>query len=160
MEDIASVLAAQPFFEGIDARHLSVIAECATEARFGAGEQIFPAGAKADRFFLLREGKVVLSVAVPNGDPITIQRLTAGDVLGWSWLLPPYRWTFDARAQQPSRAVVLDGNRLRALIESDHELGCELLKRFVRVIAQRLQATRAELLEYHDAWAKLLDGRT
>jgi len=160
MEDIASVLAAHPFFEGIDARHLPAIAECATEARFGAGELIFPAGAEADRFFLLREGKVVLSVAVPDRDPITIQRLSAGEVLGWSWLIPPYRWTFDAHALQPTRAVVLDGKRLRAGIESNPELGCVLLQRFTRIIAQRLQATRAELLEYHEAWAKLLDGRT
>lgn len=160
MEDLESVLAAHPFFEGIEARHLPSITECATEARFRAGEMLFPAGGEADRFFLLREGKVVLSVAVPNGEPITIQMLTAGDVLGWSWLLPPYRWTFDARAVQPTRVVVLDGGRLRTMIDANPALGCELLKRFTRIIAQRLQATRAELLEYHDSWAKLLDGRS
>ncbi len=160
MEDLASVLAAHPFFEGIGARHLPGITECASEARFGSGELIFPAGGEANRFFLLRQGKVALTVAVPDRDPITIQRLSAGEVLGWSWLIPPYRWTFDARALQPTRAVVLNGKVLRAKIDADQALGCVLLQRFTRIIAQRLQATRAELLEYHEAWAKLLDGRT
>lgn len=160
MEDIEGTLAANPFFEGLDQRHLAAIAPCASSARFGAGELIFPAGGDADRFFLLLEGKVVLSVAVPDRDPITIQRLTAGDILGWSWLIPPYRWTFDARAQQPTRAIVLNGSDLRARMDADPQFGCELLKRFTRIIAQRLQATRAELLEYHDAWAKLIEGRS
>ncbi|MER3445715.1 MAG: hypothetical protein C4291_02255 [Candidatus Dadabacteria bacterium] len=82
---------------------------------------------------------------VPEREPITIHTLGEGDVLGWSWLFPPYRWRFSARAVAHTEAIVLDGRYIRARCEEDHDLGYELLKRFAEVIEQRFQAMRRRL---------------
>lgn len=152
METLERFLAEHPFFEGLDARYLDVIVGCASNARFPAGEYLFHEGGEADRFYLLREGRVTLEVAPPEGSPIIIQTLGPGEVVGWSWLIPPHAWRFDAKATEAVRAFTLDGICLRGKCEEDHDLGYELLKRFARIMAQRLQATRAELREVYNAW--------
>ena len=73
----------------------------------------------------------------------------AGEILGWSWLLPPYQWKFNARAMESIRAIALDGKCLRTKCEENHDLGYELLKRFAQVIEKRLEATRLQLLDVY-----------
>jgi len=128
---------------------LKFIAGCATNVRFKAEEFLYREGDEANNFFVLREGKVAIEAFSPKRGAITIQTLTAGDVLGWSWLFPPYHTHFGARAIEPTRAICLDGKCLRNKCEQDHDLGYELMKRFSEVIIQRLQATRLQLLDIY-----------
>ena len=147
MQTLEPVLAAHPFFQGLPPENMQLLAGCARNVRFGAGEMIFREGEEANQFYLLRDGRVALEVFVPERGSVVIQTLGAGEVLGWSWLIPPYKWRFDARAVQLTRAVALDGQCLRGKCEEDPRLGYELLKRVTRVFAERLLATRLHQLK-------------
>ena len=149
MRTLEGVLAKHPFFGGLDQRYLELAVGCASNMRFDAGEFIFRQGEQANHFYLIREGKVSLEVYVPGRGSLTIQTLMGGDILGWSWLVPPYRMMFDARAAEMTRAIVLDGKCLRDKCEADHELGYELLKRVAPVLGQGLDATRVRLLDIY-----------
>ena len=149
METFQRIVAEHPFFEGLAAEHVQLIVGCASNVRFDAGQFIFRAGEEADQFYLIRHGRVALEIAAPQGPPITIQTIGEGEILGWSWLIPPYHWHFDARAIELTRAIALDGKCLREKCEEDHDLGYELLKRFAHIMDQRLQATRLQLLDVY-----------
>jgi CRP/FNR family transcriptional regulator, cyclic AMP receptor protein len=144
---VGEILAEAAFFEGMSERHIKTMAECATTSSFGGGETIFREGDVANRFYLIEEGSVALESRSRESDPIHIQTLGAGDVLGWSWLFPPYLWHFDARAIDPTRVVFIYGSRLREHCEEDHDFGYELVKRMSEVMMRRLQATRWQLFE-------------
>jgi CRP-like cAMP-binding protein len=149
METLEGILAEHPFFKGLDPRYLQLAVGCASNARFEAGELVFREGEEANHFFLIRQGKVALEVFAPSRGSLTIQTLEDGEILGWSWLIPPYHWRFDARAVEMTRTIVLDGRCLRAKCEEDHDLGYELLKRFAAILGQRLDATRFQLLDIY-----------
>jgi CRP/FNR family cyclic AMP-dependent transcriptional regulator len=149
METIERILAEHPFFEGLEKHYLEFIVSCAANVRFDAGQLIFREGEDANRFYLIRQGKVALEVFHLERGSIPIQTLGEGDVLGWSWLVPPYRWRFDARAVELTRAFSLDGKCIRQKCEESPDLGYELLKRFAQVLEQRLQATRLQLLDMY-----------
>jgi CRP-like cAMP-binding protein len=149
METFQRIVAEHPFFEGLAAEHLQLIVGCASNVRFDAGQFIFREGEEANQFYLIRHGRVALEIAAPQGPPITIQTIGEGEILGWSWLIPPYHWHFDARAIELTRATALDGKCLREKCEQDHDLGYELLKRFAHIMDQRLQATRLQLLDVY-----------
>lgn len=148
MEITMATLAAQPFFKGLPERHLNVLADAAMPAEFKAGEVIFNEGGPANRFYLIRSGKIELQSPIDSErGPITIETIQAGGVLGWSWLFPPYYWHFDALAITPVNAIFLYGTRLREQCEADHELGFEIMRRVSAVVIERLQATRRHLAE-------------
>ena len=149
MQTLAALLAEHPFFRGLDPQYLDLIAGCGANVRFQPGEYVFREGEPADTFYLLRHGKVALEVHLPERGPVTIQTLAGGEVLGWSWLFPPYRWVFDARAVELTRAVAMDGACLRRKAEEDLRLGYELMRRFAQIIVERLQATRLQLLDLY-----------
>jgi CRP-like cAMP-binding protein len=123
---------------------------CASNVRFDAGQFILREGEDANYFYLIRHGKVALEIFAGHRGPITVETLEDGDIVGWSWLFPPYRWRFDARAVEITRAIALDGKCLRTKSEQDHDLGYELLKRFARIVEERLQATRLQLLDVYE----------
>lgn len=149
MNPIATIVSRQEFFRDMEPGLIERIAACATETRYGRGETIFREGDPADRFHVIMQGQVAVRIhGVQRGD-IMIQTLEAGDVLGWSWLVPPYVKRFSAQATEPTRALVFDGAALRRMCESDHDLGYEMLKRFIGVIATRLQATRLQLIDVY-----------
>ncbi len=155
METLESILAEHPFLKGLNAPQRELIASCASNVRFNKGDFIFHEEDEADRFFLIRHGLVALDVFVPERGAMTIDTIQEGEVLGWSWLFPPYRWHFDARALQLTRAVAFDGKCLRDKCDRDHDLGYEMVKRFAEVITQRLQSARLQLLDlYGDATKK------
>ncbi len=149
MQTMKDLIAEHPFFRGLDPEHLDVIAGCAQNVRFQAGEFLFREGDEADRFFLIRHGRVALSTYIPERGAITIQTIGAGEVLGWSWLFPPYRWHFDARALEVTRAIAFDGKCLREKCQADPKLGYELMRRFASIMVDRLQATRLQLLDVY-----------
>ena len=151
METLERVLREHPFLEGMEHRHLEFITGCAANVRFAAGEFLFKEGDPADLAYLLREGRVALEIHVPGRGSTPIATVESGQVFGWSWLYPPYRWRFDARAVEPVRAITFQGDCLRKKLEADHDLGYELLKRFLREIEHNLQRIHFQLLDVYRA---------
>jgi CRP-like cAMP-binding protein len=149
MENLQPILAEHPFLQNLDSRHLELITGCASNVRFDPGRFIFREGEEANQFYILRHGKVALEIVAPQRGPLVVETLGEGDILGWSWLIPPYHWHFDARAVELTRAIALDGKCLRTKCEQDHDLGYELLKRFAHIMEQRLEATRLQLLDVY-----------
>lgn len=149
METIESLLAENPMFHDLDPETLKAILGCVSNVRFDAGQFIFKEGDDAQRFYVIREGTVAVEVFHLDRGAIPLQHLEAGDILGWSWLVPPFKWRFDARAVTRVRAFAFDGACLRGKCNEDPRLGYELLKRVARVLESRLQATRRQLVEAH-----------
>ena len=149
MESLEPILRTHPFLEGLDSRFMELITGCASNVRFNAGEFLLHEDEEANQFYIIRQGRVAVESHAPGMDPIIIHTVGEGDILGWSWLVPPYYWHFDARAVELTRAIALDGKCLRQKCENDHELGYELLKRFTNIITQRLEATRMQLLDFY-----------
>jgi CRP/FNR family transcriptional regulator, cyclic AMP receptor protein len=143
------VLREHPFFRDMDEGRLGVLAGCAANVVFQPGEFIVRAEQKAERFYVIRFGRVALESWPPEGGAIPIETVEAGDVLGWSWLFPPYKWHFDARAQTLVRALTLDGVCLREKCERDPSLGYDLVQRFAQVAVRRLEATQLQLLDLY-----------
>jgi CRP/FNR family transcriptional regulator, cyclic AMP receptor protein len=154
VETLRTLLAEHPFVRGLDDRYVDLMVGCATNVRFQAGEYIFREGGSADQFYLLRHGRAAIEIYAAERGAITVMTVGEGETVGWSWLFPPYRWMFDARAVELTRAVALDGKCLRGKCDEDHELGYELMKRIVQVAEQRLQATRLQLLNVYDVHAR------
>jgi len=154
MGTLETALTEHPFLKGFPPQYIDLIAGCASNVRFNKGDQIFKEDQEADRFYLIRHGLIALEVFVPQRGPVTIDTIQEGEVLGWSWLFPPYRWHFDARALQLTRAVAFDGKCLREKCEQDSAFGFELVKRFSSVIMQRLQSARLQLLDLYGDAAK------
>jgi CRP/FNR family transcriptional regulator, cyclic AMP receptor protein len=144
-----TVIAEVPVFAGLPPEQLELLAGCAGNVHFDEGETIFRQGDAADIFYVVRGGTVALETFVPATGPIVIETVGAGEVIGWSWLFPPYRWRFDARALAPVRATAFDGACLRGKCGDDPALGYELMGRFAQVIIERLQWTRLRLLDLY-----------
>jgi CRP-like cAMP-binding protein len=149
MRGLDALLAEVPLLEGMSAERLELLAGCASNVRFAAGDVIFREGDEADTFFVIRGGAVVLEAFAPARGGLTIETIEAGDVLGWSWLFPPHRWHFDARALSQVRATAIDGACLRGKCDDDPALGYDLMSRFAQVIIERLQWTRLRLLDVY-----------
>jgi CRP/FNR family cyclic AMP-dependent transcriptional regulator len=149
METLEPYLAEHPFFQGMSPRHIQLIVGCASNAKFEAGQYIDREGEDANRFWIIRHGRVAIEVFSPTGGSICIQTVGAGDVAGWSWLCPPYIHHFDTRALELVRAISLDGKCLREKCEIVFELGYELFKRFAQIMEQRIEATRVQLLDLY-----------
>jgi len=150
MESLEGILVESPFFKGMKKEYMQLLVGCASNVRFDAGEVILQEGKVADACYLIRHGKVALEVHAPKRGPITIQTLGEGEVLGWSWLVRPYHWHFDARAVEATRAIALNGECLRRKSEEDCCLGYELMKRFTLIMVERLQAARFQLINVYD----------
>ena len=149
METIENIVSDHPFFAGLDEGFRRLVSGCAKNVVFEAGQYLFHEGDPANQFYLLRHGKVALQVTSPGRGAITFQTLTEGEIVGVSWLIPPYRWAYDAKAVEPCRAIALDAACLRQKCEADHDLGYELMKRFMSVLIQRLHATRMQMLDVY-----------
>jgi CRP-like cAMP-binding protein len=147
IEGLERLLQEHPFFQNMDPQACATIAGCAANERFDAGDYVFHEGGAANKFYLIRQGAIALEIHVPGREPIIVDTLEDGDILGWAWLVPPYRWVYDARAVRLTRLVSLDAACLRGKYESDHTLAYELFKRFIPVMADRLSATRLRMIE-------------
>ena len=150
MKTIGPSLASTPCFMTLDPCHLEVLDENASYERFEPGDFLFHEGEEADRFYVIREGRVAIKAFDGEHGPVTVQLLGPGDIMGWSWLIPPHHWRFDARAVERTEAIALDGQALRMRCEEDHDLGYDLLMRFSYILSQRLELTRMKLLERCD----------
>ncbi len=140
-EDFRALLAAHPFLKDLAPRHLDLLTTVAVLENHTRGDLIFKQGDQASRFYLIVSGSVALTHAGLSNN-IHIQTLSAGEVLGWSWLFPPFAWHFNAMVTEPARLIVLDGERVREWASSDHDFGYELMSRISQVVIKRLQYTR------------------
>jgi CRP/FNR family transcriptional regulator, cyclic AMP receptor protein len=146
-EALATTIAEHRLFKELAPQYLALLAEVAMFKDFAADEVIFREGDPANRFYLILDGEVALERAPRDRAPIVLQKIGRDDVLGWSWLFPPYYWHFDARATVPTKAIFFYGTWLRESCERDHDFGYEMMKRMSAIIIARLQATRKKLAE-------------
>lgn len=149
MVGLERILREHPFFADFAPEHGRVVAGCGRNHRFNAGQYLFREGEAADEFFLIRHGKVALEIASPGRAPVVFATLGAGEIVGASWLVPPYRWTFDARAVELTRAIGIDAACLRGKCEADHDLGYDMMKRFLPILVKRLHVTRLQVLDIY-----------
>ena len=154
METLERFLRQHPFCRDLEEQHLQLMVGCASNMRVDAGQFIFREGDPANELYLVRAGRVAVEFYAPERGPITLLTLGDGDPVGWSWLCPPYRWNFDARALALTRLIVLDGKCIRNKFEQDHKLGYELMKKSVLIVEQRLEAARLQLLNLYGAHAE------
>ena len=149
MQSIDALLPAVPAFAGMPADHLALIAGCAANRVFAAGEYLAREGDRADSFYVIRRGAVALEIDVPPRGALVIETLHDDDLVGWSWLLAPYRTHIDVRATVTTHAIAFDGACLRGKCDADPDLGYDLMRRFAEVIVERLQATRLRLVDVY-----------
>jgi len=142
-------LATVPPFERLAHAHLALVAATAREVTFEAGNTVFAEGQLASGCWLMRSGKIALESGVPGLGQVVVQMLGPGDVLGWSWLIPPHHWHFTATAATRVMAIEFDTERMRALADADPALGYPLALGLIEVVAARLQATRSRLIELY-----------
>lgn len=147
---IAQYLAGQSFFTDLPEEYLDILAERAETKDLDEDEVLFRYGAPAGRFFLIESGRMTLEVAALEGPPLELQNLGPGAVLGWSWLIPPYKWSFQARAEEPTRVLEFDGVPLLERCESDPAFGYAMLKRFATLMLERLTFARQKMI---DEWS-------
>jgi CRP-like cAMP-binding protein len=149
MRTIDALLRDVPLFAGLSDDELALLAGCASNVRFDAGAIIFRDGDPADTFLVIRHGSVALETHVPGRGAVTIETIEDNDVLGWSWLFPPYRRQFDAVALTQVRATSFDGTCLRGKCADDARLGYDLMTRFAQLLIERLQWMRIRLLDVY-----------
>lgn len=143
---LAALIAEHPFTRTFSREHIEILAQGAGETVFQPNEIIFCQGCPANRFHLIVEGTVALEFHEPARPNVLVQKLGPGEVLGWSWLFPPFLWQFQARALDRCRLLVLDGAHLLVASNRDHEFGYQLLLRVSQVVIHRLQAARGQML--------------
>lgn len=138
-----------PLLDGLSGAQRSAVTAVGRIEDYAPGTRLFDESGDADRCWLIISGHVVVDTHIPHRGPVTLQSVGAGELLGWSWLLPPYRWHFGAAAVAPTRALVLDAGRLRALMETDPALGYRLTRMLLETLVNRLQASRLRLLDLY-----------
>lgn len=146
MEGLERIVREHSFFSGMKEDYTDVVSGCAKNVRFEPGEYLFREGDVADQLYLLRSGRVALEVESGH-EPVAIQTVGESEIVGASWLVPPYRRGLSAKALELTRAIALDAACLRGKCEDNHDLGYEMMKRFMPILIQRLRAARLQILD-------------
>jgi CRP-like cAMP-binding protein len=146
-EGLLGTFASHEFLRGLDRRHLMLLASGARPFTAVPGELLAHEGETAKAFYLIQSGHVALSARAGGRGNVEVQTVGPGEVVGWSWLVPPHRWQFEARAKDAVAGLAFDAAWLRQQCEEDHQLGYYLLRHLVTVLAGRLAATRRKLLD-------------
>lgn len=149
MEDLSGILKNHPFIKDLDEAYVKQIVGCASNVVYKENEIIFREGDHAKKFYLIRQGKAALEINGREKGNVRILTVGPGQILGWSWIVSPYKWHFEAHALEEIRAIALDGECLRNKCEEDPKLGYEMLKRFSQILESRLQTTRMQLLDVY-----------
>jgi len=150
IQKIEILLREHPFFQDMRPEYIDSLAGCASNVRFKARETVFQQDEKANHFYILESGKIAIDLSTPGRGVLTIETLGKGQVLGWSWLFPPYEWQYGARAVEDTKAIAMDARCLRGKCETDPALGYDLMKRFSAIMARRMQRARLQMLDiYH-----------
>ena len=146
-QSIREYLSSHGFFSGLDDDFVKFLSDSARELKIEKGDVLFQQGERADKFYLLRKGQVSVQIPALMGPTLEIQTLGQDQMLGWSWLIPPFRWNFQARAMEDSELLEFDGSAILARCEEDPKFGYELLKRFASLMSERLDAARQKMMD-------------
>lgn len=149
MRTMKALLEAHPFFAGLDDEAIELVVGCATNVHFNPDQYLFRVGDPADRFYVVRRGRVALELHVPGRGQQVVDTVEDDQVLGWSWLVPPYQVFLDARAVSATSAIALDGVCLRGKCDEDPALGYAFMQRVAHVMYERLQSSRVRLLDLY-----------
>ncbi|KAB7738977.1 cyclic nucleotide-binding domain-containing protein [Parvibaculum sedimenti] len=145
---LEDVIAAAPFFRGLDPAFCATIAGCGKHVRFEKGQTVYRQGDPADTFYVVQHGHVALELP-GAGRPLVHQTLHDNDILNAAWVVPPYRCHSNARAVDTTVAIAFDAACLRGKCDADHDLGYELMKRFVPIVVERLNRARLQALDVY-----------
>lgn len=148
MKTIQELLPGVPFFDGLTPDELALLAGCATNVHLRPGDHLFREGEPADSFSVVRHGRISIEMHTPTTQ-VVLDTAHEGDVVGWSWIVPPYRWTFDARATEETSLITFDATCLRGKFDSDPQLGLDLMQRVVMVMSARIHSARVRLLDLY-----------
>ena len=143
-------LSAHDFFKGLDSNFIKFLANHTVVRQIKKGDVLFHQGKHADKFYLLRSGQVSLQVPALMGPALEIQVVGEDQLVGWSWLIPPYQWNFLARAIEDSNLLEFDGATILSHCEEDPKFGYELYKRFATMMSERLNAARQKMMDQWD----------
>jgi CRP-like cAMP-binding protein len=146
---IEARIAASGFFAGLGPDFIQFLAAHAKPRSLAAGAMLFRYGERSDCFYLVEHGQVGVEVAAIAGPALELQELGPGAALGWSWLIAPHTWSFQARAKTAAELLEFDGNAILARCEQDPHFGYEVLKRFAALMSERLHFARRKMME---AW--------
>jgi CRP-like cAMP-binding protein len=149
VQTVGELLAEHPFFRPLDRSTVAMLEGCARNVHFHPGELVFREGEPADRLYVIRRGRVALEVHAPGTGDHLLDTVDEGEVLGWSWLVPPYHWLFDARAINEVSAVAMDAVCLRTKCDEDPAVGYLLMQQVAQVMYHRLQSARVRLLDLY-----------
>ena len=149
--DVLERVLGHAFFSGMSEEEKTVVALSILPgetrwALFEPGEMIFCEGESANRFYLLEDGTVQLEFHEPGDETFPFETLRAGDVLGFSWLFPPFLWSYHARALERSQAIILNGAHLLVVAESNKQFGYDLMKRVSQIAIRPLRSVRRNLI--------------
>ena len=140
---------AKRFLWMLSDEHSDKVMDCATEKTFKSGDWIIKTDDEAKSFFLILSGHVALDIDLPNEGPKRIITLSQGDLLGLSWMVAPFKWQFSGQAQEDVEALEVDAVKIRQLCESNHEFGYQLMSNMLRMMGERITATRMQLLDIY-----------
>ena len=154
VDELLKALQQHPFTSDLHIDHLAKLAHCCRFTRVYTDNYVFRENQKADRFYLLQSGTVMLETEQQKSRTTSIQTVGSGKLLGCSWVFEPHIWRFDARALSPTEMIEFDANKVRSLFAEDHELGFQLLRRVIKATFERLESTRFQLLDLYDQDAK------
>jgi CRP-like cAMP-binding protein len=144
---IEEYLSAQQFFSGLNPESIKLLSGYASERQIDAGQVLFRQGERANKFYLIRSGSIAVEIPAIMGPALKVQSLGPGQVLGWSWLIPPYKWNFQASAEVKTKLLEFDGSQVLARCDADANFGYDVLKRFASLMSERLEAARQRLME-------------
>lgn len=146
---IADAMADHRFFQPLEPEMRERLAECAEYVKYDKGARILTEGDPANSFFAIQGGRVAVGVHTPHRGLAIIETLQTGDVLGWSWLLPPYRWNFDAVALAPVRAIEFHAQCIRPYLDENPKAAYALVTGIAGVMEERLQSARMRLIDLY-----------
>lgn len=149
--EVSRLLSEQRFFAELEPEDIAVLADTARVRELGRDEALVHHGEAARSFFLVFEGRIRREIPSIVGPPLIMHSIGPGEVLGWAWLIPPRRWTFIARALEPTRVVEFDGDTILEHCEADPRFGYELLKRFSALMSDRLTQARQQMMNEWNA---------
>ena len=136
-----------PLFEGLDSKHLTLLAKQFDSETFGEGVVIFEQDAPAERLYFLVSGRVAIRFKPPDGEVIPVSEIEEGSVFGWSAALGRKSYTSCAVSVKPSMTISIKGEDLAMLCEKYPDAGVVILERLADVIAQRLQNTHEHVVK-------------
>ena len=146
-QSITEYLSAHEFFSEFSDDVLKFLCECSSMCEIKKGQILFRQGEHADKFYVVRSGRISIQMPAIMGPTLEIQAVEEDQVLGWSWLISPYRWNFQTKAEEDSELLQFDGTAILARCEQEPKFGYELLKKFAGLMSVRLNAARQKMMD-------------